>query len=315
MKKVALIYPGQGSQIVGMGKEFYESFSCAREVMQEIDETLKQKLSILIFEGPINDLTLTENAQPALLAVSMMIQRVIEQQMGKGISELSSFVAGHSLGEYSALCASKVLSLSESALLVKIRGNAMQQAIPVGIGAMAAILGLEMGIVEEITFSFKQEDNLCVIANDNSPGQVVISGHTNAVSQVIDIATSRGAKRSVFLPVSAPFHSPLMDPAARVVDQAIDAININPWMVPIASNVTAKPIATIADIHSLLVQQITGRVRWRELIENLVTLGCSNFIEIGSGKVLTNLTKRINSNINSLAINTPKDLESLAVLY
>jgi [acyl-carrier-protein] S-malonyltransferase len=309
--KVSFVYPGQGSQVVGMGKDFYDNFSVAKLVMEEVQDVLKQDLKTLIFEGPIDQLTLTENAQPALLTVSMMIQKVLEDESGKKIHDLASCVAGHSLGEYSALCASGFFSLSDATLLVKIRGNAMQQSVPVGVGAMAAILGIDMDILDNICKDFQDNNNLCVIANDNALGQIVISGHKKAVDSVSAIALEKGAKKSVLLPVSAPFHSPLMADAANVMEQAIDSVAINQGKLPVIANVLAEIVYDPLAIKNLLVTQITGRVRWRESVDYLTNNNYQKVIEIGSGKVLTNLVKRINPNLEALSINKIQDLESI----
>ena len=304
---VAFVFPGQGSQAIGMGKDFIEQFSSARLVMEEADEVLKQNLSRLILEGPLDELTLTENTQPALLAVSIAVLRTLESETGKPAHQLAQFVAGHSLGEYSAHCAAETFSFSKALNLVRLRGRAMQDAVPVGAGSMAAILGLELDQVEALCDS-SDSSNLCVVANDNSPGQVVISGHTEAVLEVNAKATEAGAKRALLLPVSAPFHSPLMQPAADVMAETLEGTTINEPKVKVMSNVTAMPIQGQQFIKTLLVQQITGRVRWRESVQNLAQLGVQHIIEIGAGKVLTRLNKRIDGTLNAFSISHPDDI-------
>jgi len=304
---VAFVFPGQGSQAIGMGKNFIEQFSSARLVMEEADEVLKQNLSRLILEGPLDELTLTENTQPALLAISIAVLRALESEIGKPSHQLAQFVAGHSLGEYSAHCAAETFSFSKALNLVRLRGRAMQEAVPVGAGSMAAILGLEIDQVEALCDS-SNPSNLCVVANDNSPGQVVISGHTEAVLEANAKATEAGAKRALLLPVSAPFHSPLMQPAADVMAETLEAVLINEPKVKVISNVTAMPIQGQQFIKTLLVQQITGRVRWRESVQNLAQLGVQHIVEIGAGKVLTGLNKRIDGTLNAFSINHPDDI-------
>jgi [acyl-carrier-protein] S-malonyltransferase len=306
---LSFTFPGQGSQFVGMGKEFTEAFPVARYVFEEVDEALQQKLSTLILEGPQDDLTLTENAQPALMAVSMAIVRTIENGLGKPLSALCSYLAGHSLGEYTALCSAGVFSIADTARLLRLRGQAMQEAVPVGVGAMAAILGLEANEVESLAEDASQGE-VCVIANDNSPGQIVLSGHKGAIDRAIALATERGAKRAIPLAVSAPFHCPLMKPAATMMASALSNTNMQEAQKPIMSNVTAMPAKESSLIRSLLVDQITARVRWREIGLNLGSLGVTNVVEIGAGKVLTGLIKRIDPGLNATAINTPADMDA-----
>lgn len=305
----AFVFPGQGSQIIGMGRDFYDNFNTAREVFSEVDEALSQNLTKLIFEGNPQELTLTENAQPALMTVSMAIIRTIEHQMGYPIDRVVKVVAGHSLGEYTAHCAARTFSLSDTARLLKLRGQAMQQAAPVGQGAMAAILGLEIEDVELLARDSAQGE-VCVIANDNSPGQIVISGHKNAIDRAIALAGERGAKRALALPVSAPFHSPLMEPAAHVMAKALEETRKESPSVPILANVTTTVSQDCKELTALLVDQVTGRVRWRESMATLRTLGVSQAIEVGAGKVLTGLMKRIDPEIHSMAINTPQEMDS-----
>lgn len=306
---LSFTFPGQGSQFVGMGKEFAETFPVARHIFEEVDEALQQKLSKLILEGPQDHLTLTENAQPALMAVSMAIVRTIENGLGKPLSSLCSYLAGHSLGEYTALCSTGVFSLADTARLLRLRGKAMQQAVPVGLGSMAAILGLDAHDVESLAEDAALGE-ICVIANDNSPGQIVLSGHKGAIERAIVLATERGAKRAIPLEVSAPFHCPLMKPAATMMANALKDIQMQEAQKPIMSNVTAMPAKEISLIRSLLIDQITARVRWREIGLNLGSLGVTNVVEIGAGKVLTGLIKRIDPGLNATAINTPADMDN-----
>lgn len=304
----AIIFPGQGSQSIGMGREIYDAFLCAREVFQEVDDALGQKLMKIIFEGPEDDLVLTENAQPALMAVSLAVMRVLEQEGGIDLSQGISCVAGHSLGQYSALCAAGTFSLSETARLLKIRGRAMQEAVPFGQGAMAALLGLDLPIVEEIARDAAL-DQVCEIANDNSPGQVVISGHREAVERAIELSKERGAKRSLLLNVSAPFHCALMEPAQRRMKEALSEVAVQDPLVPLMDNVSAESTQDGESISALLVRQVTGRVRWRESIIRMVEQGISTTIEVGAGKVLTGLSKRIDPSLKAFSLNTPYDIE------
>jgi [acyl-carrier-protein] S-malonyltransferase len=309
MMTFAFVFPGQGSQVVGMGREIYDASPIAREVFQEIDDVLGQKLSKIMFEGPQEALTLTANAQPALMAVSMALVRVMQKEAGINIPSQVSFLAGHSLGEYTALCAGGAFTLSNTARLLRTRGNAMQSAIPVGEGAMAAVLGLEIDQVSEICTEATQEKSVCVIANDNSPGQVVISGHKDAVARALELAREAGAKRSILLDVSAPFHSPLMQPAALIMQDALANVEgISPF-VPVISNVRAAPEGEFGTLRDLLVEQVTGQVRWRESILKMCDLGVTTFVEIGSGKVLTGLLKRINPEAKGVSIGTLNDIE------
>lgn len=313
--KTTFTFPGQGSQAIGMGLDFYNNFSAARTVFDEVDDALNQKLSKIIFEGEIAELTLTENTQPALMAVSMAIVRVIEEELGRPLASVSSYMAGHSLGEYTAYCASGAVTLNQTATLLKRRGQAMQLAVPVGQGAMAAILGLDLDVVEMLTkeASLSQHD-LCVIANDNSPGQLVISGHKNAVDRAMSLALDKGAKRALLLPVSAPFHSPLMQPAALEMHDALSNATINEAPTAIISNVTTSPVTKSSEIKTLLVEQVTGRVRWRESMATLQDLSVTHVIEIGSGKVLTGLVKRIDPTLTASSISTVADLDAFIQL-
>lgn len=312
---IAFVYPGQGSQVIGMAKDLYDNFNVAKEVLEVVCEVLKQDLKKLMFEGPIEELTLTENTQPALLAASMMAQKVLEIELGKPIHMLAKAVAGHSLGEYSALTAAGCISLENAATLVKLRGNAMQKVVPVGQGAMAAILGFEMAQVEDLLQNVPNANWVAQVANDNSPGQIVISGHADAISWVIEQAKEKGAKRALLLPVSAPFHCELMEPAAYIMEQALSAINIRPPQVSVYANVTAKAIDHPAEIAPLLVQQITERVRWVELISNMAKDGVVTFVEVGTGKVLSGLVKRIVPEANVYDFGCKDELKSLQSLW
>lgn len=304
----AFTFPGQGSQIVGMGKTLSQQFAEARAVFEEVDDALGQKLSTIMFEGPEDTLTLTANAQPALMAVSMAVLRVMEAQ-GLNLEEKVAFVAGHSLGEYSALCAAGTFSLADTARLLRIRGEAMQDAVGVGEGAMAAIIGLDEATVEEICSSVLGE-GVCQIANDNGGGQLVISGETNAINAACKIASEKGAKRAIILPVSAPFHSSLMQPAADAMKEALLDVNKNAPLVPLIPNVTVEPESDPQHIIELLVHQVTGRVRWRETIEWFAQNGVDTLFEIGSGKVLTGLARRINKDINGLTVGSSEEIET-----
>jgi [acyl-carrier-protein] S-malonyltransferase len=303
-----LVYPGQGSQTVGMGKEMFDTYTVAREVFEEVDDALNEKLSKLIFEGPIEDLTLTQNTQPALMAVSIAIQKVIEKESGKRISELCSYVAGHSLGEYSALCAAGSISISDTAKLLRIRGNAMLEAVPAGVGGMAALLGVDFEKASEIA-KFASSEGTCQVANDNGGGQVVISGMMAAIDKAVASASEFGVKRAVKLPVSAPFHSSLIESAGEKMREALAGVKVNSPAVPLIANVTAEEVLNPDEIRDLLVQQVTGVVRWRESIIALKNKGVENIIEIGSGKVLAGLVKRIEKDVQTSSIQTPKDIE------
>jgi [acyl-carrier-protein] S-malonyltransferase len=307
----AFVFPGQGSQAVGMGRALAEAFPAARLVFEEVDDALKQKLSKLMFEGFESDLTLTENAQPALMAVSQAVLRVLQTEGKWTLSAKARFVAGHSLGEYSALAAAGALSLPDAARLLKLRGQAMQKAVPVGVGAMAALLGLNLPQAQEIAAAAaKETGQVCSTANDNAPGQVVISGHQEAVDRAIAIAAEKGAKRSILLPVSAPFHCALMQPAADAMRDALEQVTMNVPAVPVIANVTAAPVSDPAQIRKLLVEQVTATVRWRESVETMKKEGVTRVFELGAGKVLTGLVKRIDREIEGSAVGTPDDIEA-----
>ncbi|HBR69431.1 MAG TPA: [acyl-carrier-protein] S-malonyltransferase [Rhodospirillaceae bacterium] len=307
---IALVFPGQGSQSVDMGKDLYAAFPEARDVFEEVDESLGQKLSKIIFEGPESDLNLTENTQPALMAVSMAVIAVLKKQGGIDIGKNCAFVAGHSLGEYAALTAAGTLKLSDTAKLLKLRGQSMQKAVPVGVGAMAAILGLDLPDVQAIASEAAGKD-ICQCANDNSPGQVVVSGHKQAVERAAALATEKGAKRAVMLPVSAPFHCSLMKPAADIMAEALAATNMAAPALPVVSNVTAKAENQTDRIRDLLVSQITDMVRWRESVLWMKGQGVTDMVEIGAGKVLGGLIRRIDKDIACDSVATPEGIENL----
>lgn len=304
----AFVFPGQGAQTVGMGRELAEAYPAARDVFDEVDEALGEKLSQLIWEGDIETLTLTQNAQPALMATSMAAFRALESE-GINIQD-ANFVAGHSLGEYSALCAAGALTLADTARLLRLRGQAMQEAVPVGQGAMAAILGLDFEAVDSIARE-AAEDEVCQAANDNDPAQVVISGHKAAVERAAALAKERGAKRALMLPVSAPFHSVLMQPAAAVMADALAAVDIQPPAVPVIANVRAEAVIEPGAIRRLLVEQVTGAVRWRESVANMAEAGVTEFWEIGSGKALSGMIKRIAKDVVVRNIGVPDDVRAV----
>lgn len=305
----AIIFPGQGSQSVGMGRGLASQYPEAREVFEAVDDALGEKLSAVIWNGPDEELTLTENAQPALMAVSLATFRVLENQ-GFNLSNHADYVAGHSLGEYSALAASGALTLADTAKLLRIRGKAMQQAVPVGVGAMAALLGPDFDTVVEIAAKASTDEEICSAANDNAPGQVVISGSAAAVARAIDLAKEAGAKRAVELPVSAPFHCSLMSPAADAMRDALADVEISAPQIPIVTNVTATSCSDPEEIRSRLVEQVTGSVRWRESVEWLCQNKVTELVEVGSGKVLTGLARRINRELVASAINEAEDVDA-----
>ena len=303
----AFVFPGQGSQAVGMGKALAEAFPQARAVFDEVDAALGERLTAIMWEGPADTLTLTENAQPALMAVSLAVMRVLEAEAGVDLKRDAQFVAGHSLGEYSALAAAGAFSISDTAKLLRIRGRAMQQAVPVGTGAMAALLGLELDAASAVAAEAAQGE-VCQAANDNGGGQVVVSGNTSAVERAVEIAKAKGAKRAMMLKVSAPFHCALMKPAADAMAEALGKTNVKPPVAPVVANVLAKPISDPQDIVRRLVEQVTGTVRWRECVAFMAAAGVTQFYEIGSGKVLTGLLKRIADGTTGTAIGTPDDV-------
>jgi len=305
----AFVFPGQGSQAVGMGREISQAFRAARETFAAVDEALGQNLSRLMFEGPENELVLTENTQPALMAVSLAVMRVLEREGGFDLSRHVAFVAGHSLGEYSALAASHSLAIEDTARLLKRRGQAMQRAVPVGEGAMAALLGVELEAARDIAREAAQ-DGICACANDNGGSQIVVSGDKKAVERAIAIASARGVKRAILLPVSAPFHCPLMAPAAVEMAQALETVRLSAPEVPLAANVTASATRDPATIRRLLVEQVTGLVRWRESMLYLKSEGVQSLVEIGSGRVLSGLAKRIDRSLEASAIGTPGEIET-----
>ncbi len=307
----AYLFPGQGSQAVGMGKELAGAFAPARLVFQEVDDALSQKLSSLMFEGPESELILTENAQPALMAVSLAVVRVLEQEFGVDLVAKASYAAGHSLGEYSALCAMGSLTLADTARLLKLRGQAMQKAVPVGEGAMAALLGVDLDVAQAVVEEAAQGE-VVSCANDNGPGQVVISGKRSAVERALEVAKAKGGKRAMLLPVSAPFHCALMQPAADAMQAALADVTLLAPKLPVVSNVTAKGESNPADIKKLLVAQVTGLVRWRELTLWLKEQDVAQAVELGSGKVLAGLVKRIDKSIEATSLNTPAELEAWA---
>lgn len=307
---LAFIFPGQGSQFIGMGKDLAESFTEAKEVFQEVDDALGQNLSSIMFAGDAEELNLTENTQAALMAVSMAVVNVLKSQGGIDFSKRCSFMAGHSLGEYSALTAAEAIKLSDTARLLKIRGQAMQRAVPVGEGAMAALLGLDYDVVVDIAKT-ASENGVCDLANDNSPGQIVVSGEVKAVEKATELAKEAGAKRAVMLPVSAPFHCSMMEPAAKEMEKALGDAEIFAPITPIVANVTASTVTDASQIRTLLVKQITGRVRWRESVLYMGEHGVTEMVELGAGKVLSGLVRRINKDIACESVGTPEQVEAL----
>jgi [acyl-carrier-protein] S-malonyltransferase len=313
--KRALVFPGQGSQAVGMGRGLADAFPAARRLFDEIDDALSQHLSRLMFEGPESDLTLTENAQPALMAASLAVIRVLEAEGGLDFGRHVAFVAGHSLGEYSALAAARALAVGDAARLVKLRGRAMQRAVPVGEGAMAALIGLDVAVARAVAAAATRagiaNDEICAVANDNAPGQAVVSGHRGAVERAIAIARERGARRSIMLPVSAPFHSPLLAPAAEAMAAALEKVALRPPLVPLIANVSASAVGDPAEIERLLVEQVTAMVRWRESVLFLAASGVEEVGEIGAGHVLAGLVKRIAPDLATRSVGVPAEVEAL----
>ena len=304
----AFVFPGQASQAVGMGREVAEAFAVAKEIFEEIDEALKQNLSRLMFKGPDDELALTENAQPAIMAVSLAVIRVLSEDGGIDLSQTAAFVAGHSLGEYSALAAVGCLSVTDTAALLKTRGRAMQEAVPLGEGAMAALMGLDLETARAIAEEAAGAD-VCTTANDNAPGQVVVSGTAAAIDRAVEIAKAKGAKRAIMLPVSAPFHCALMAPAADVMADALAEVSMAPLPVPLVANITAQPVTDPAEIRPLLVEQVTGMVRWRECVLTMKELGVDTMVEIGAGKVLSGLGRRIDADLGAMSVGTPETIE------
>ncbi len=307
----AVVFPGQGSQAVGMGKELADTFSVARDVFAEVEDALEQKLTQLMFEGPEKDLMMTENTQPALMAMSVAIIRVLEKDFGVRLEDVSSHVAGHSLGEYSALCAAGSLQLSDTARLLKTRGQAMQKAVPFGKGAMAAILGLDVDQARALAEE-AGDGEICEAANDNAPGQIVVSGHSGAVNRAIEIAKKLGVKRSVLLPVSAPFHCALMRPAADKMQEALSGVELVAPKVPVVANVTAQATQDPEEIRKLLVEQVCGSVRWRENVQFMKNQGVDTLVEVGSGRVLSGLAKRIDRSMGGIPVGTVDEIEAFA---
>jgi len=304
---IAFVFPGQGSQAVGMGKALADAFPAARRVFEEVDAALGEALSRVMWDGPSETLTLTENTQPALMAHSLAVVRVLETEAGVDLKRDAAFVAGHSLGEYSALAAAGALTIAETARLVRIRGRAMQKAVPVGVGAMAALLGLEFDQATAVAAEAAQ-GQVCQAANDNGGGQVVVSGDKAAVERAVEIAKAKGAKRAMMLTVSAPFHCALMKPAADAMAQALSDISAKPPVVPVVANVTAKPVTDPAEIVRRLVEQVTGTVRWRESVAFMAGQGVTTFYELGTGKVLSGLVKRIADGAAGVAVGAPADI-------
>ncbi len=308
----AFIFPGQGSQFVGMGLVLAEAFPAAREVFEEVDEALRQKLSRLMWEGPESDLTLTENAQPAIMAASLAVIRVLEREAGLNLGRHARIAAGHSLGEYSALAAVGALTLPDTARLLRIRGRAMQEAVPVGEGAMSALLGIDIAGAEAAAAEAAALGGICVVANDNAPGQVVISGTAATVERAGELAKQKGAKRAMKLAVSAPFHCALMEPAAEKMREALGQVTIRPPAAPIVANVTAAEVSEPETIRGLLVDQVTRRVRWRESVLSFRHLGVDTTVEAGGNKVLTGMVKRIDPDLVTVALDKPGDIEAFA---
>ncbi len=306
----AFIFPGQGSQQVGMGRDLAEAFPVARHLFEEVDDALGQHLGRLMFQGPDEELVLTENAQPALMAVSMAVVLVLREEGGLDLGKSCSFVAGHSLGEYSALTAAGALELADAARLLKVRGQAMQDAVPVGKGAMAALIGLNFDDVESIA-SDAADGEVCMPANDNAPGQIVISGNKAAVDRALELAAERGCRRNVVLPVSAPFHCSLMKPAAEVMETALADVLLSPPLVPLVANVTAESVNDLSLIRQLLVEQVTSMVRWRESVLYMKGQKVTELVELGAGKVLSGLARRIDRDLSARSVQSPDDIEAV----
>ena len=307
----AFVFPGQGSQFVGMGKELADNFASAKQVFEEVNEALHQDLFKIMVEGPELDLTLTYNAQPALMAHSMAVVRVLEKEFDVKLSDFANFVAGHSLGEYSAACAAKVFSLTDTAKLLRTRGDAMQKAVPVGLGGMAAVIGVSYQDVVAMAEACAQDKYVCVAANDNANGQVVLSGHMEAIEKAVEIAAEFGAKRCVKLPVSAPFHSPLMQPAAEVMAEALSKVKANKPLISLISNITAQAVSDEKVLVDNLIKQVTGSVRWRETVDYMAEQDVTEVFELGAGKVLSGIIKRSHGEINAISVGSVAEIEEL----
>ena len=310
--KYAFVFPGQGSQFVGMGKELAENFASAREVFQEVNDALSQDLFKIMVDGPDSALTMTANTQPALMAFSMAVVRVLEKDFGIKLKEKAAFVAGHSLGEYSAACSAGVFSLSDTAKLLRIRGDAMQNAVPLGVGGMAAVLGLSYKDVGALVEACSNDKDVCVAANDNSDGQVVLSGSMTAIDRAVEIAAEFGARKCVKLAVSAPFHSPFMRPAADAMARAFMDVEAHDAEIPLVANVLAEPITDHKEIIKHLIEQVTGTVRWRETLAYLQEQGVTDLVELGAGKVLSGIAKRSHKEMNAFSVGSVEDIEELA---
>lgn len=310
--KYAFVFPGQGSQFVGMGKELAENFASAREVFQEVNDALSQDLFKIMVDGPDSALTMTANTQPALMAFSMAVVRVLEKDFGIKLKEKAAFVAGHSLGEYSAACSAGVFSLSDTAKLLRIGGDAMQNAVPLGVGGMAAVLGLSYKDVGALVEACSNDKDVCVAANDNSDGQVVLSGSMTAIDRAVEIAAEFGARKCVKLAVSAPFHSPFMRPAADAMARAFMDVEAHDAEIPLVANVLAEPITDHKEIIKHLIEQVTGTVRWRETMAYLQEQGVTDLVELGAGKVLSGIAKRSHKEMNAFSVGSVEDIEELA---
>ena len=310
--KYAFVFPGQGSQFIGMGKDLADNFKTAKDVFQEVNDALSQDLFKVMCEGPEGDLTLTTNTQPALMAHSMAVVKVLEKDFGINLKDKATFVAGHSLGEYSAACAAGVFSLADTAKLLRIRGEAMQKAVPVGVGGMAAVLGVSFKDVEALAEACAEGENICVAANDNADGQVVLSGHMAAIEKAVELAPEFGAKRCIKLPVSAPFHSPLMAPAAEVMAEALSKVDFANPQIPLISNVLAEAVTEGNELVQNLIKQVTGSVRWRETVLYMQEQGITDVVELGAGKVLSGIVKRSAKDINAVSAGSVAEIEALA---